>query len=66
MNTYIIKELQNNQSEREGFTIQADHLTAAKSAATRLQMFKWTTVRIEDASGHQIAVKTAGKWQDWN
>ena len=67
MATYIVRELQNPQSKREGIAISADSLTAAKRKATRSQMFLGTCLAIEATNGVVLSRKIDGKWEDcWN
>jgi ribosomal protein L19 len=64
MTTFIIRELQNMNSHREGQAIEAKNLTAAKRAASRAQMFQGTVLKIESQGGAVLAVKEDGKWND--
>lgn len=65
MKTYIIKEIQNVNSEREGVTIEAADLSQAKRKASRNQTFKGTTLRIETINGACLSYKESGsKWVD--
>ena len=65
MRTYIIRELQNADSSREGETIRAADLTAAKRMATRRQMYQGTYLRVETGDGALLATKEAGgRWID--
>jgi hypothetical protein len=62
MTTYIIKEVQNSGSDREG-TMYTGTLRGAKIAASRRQAFQGTVLRIESEHGTPIAVKPAyEKW----
>lgn len=61
-NTYIIKEAQNLQSNREGFTYTGT-LTAAKKMASRSQIFYSTTLKIELNNDALVAYKEP--LQDW-
>jgi len=60
---FIVKELQHHNDHRDGVEIESQNLTAAKRAAARMQQFKGTTLKIEDANGCAIAFKEGGKWQ---
>jgi|GEM_PF-2240867 len=62
--TFIIKETQNLQSEREGSTFKGT-LTSAKRHATKNQCFHGTTLKIESQSGTLICFKKDGSvWQN--
>lgn len=62
--TYIIKETQNLQSEREGYKYSGT-LTAAKRTATKNQYFCGTVLKIEDETGNLIAFKEDGsQWSN--
>lgn len=60
----IVRELQNRQSTREGQTIEAKTLSAAKTKATKDQMFQGTVLTLEDEHGNQLAYKDNAKWVD--
>ena len=62
MRTYIIRELQNAQSYREGETIQANSLTIAKRKASNMQFFQDTVLTIESENGHLLSTKTDNQW----
>ncbi|MCG8608967.1 MAG: hypothetical protein MI864_00385 [Pseudomonadales bacterium] len=62
--TYIIKEVQNLNSEREGDRIEASSLTQAKRTASRNQFFQGTVLRIESEGGFLLAYKKDGQWVD--
>ena len=64
MNQYIIKELQNEQSHRNGSIIMAKTLTEAKKTAQREREFTNTILVIEHASGWRMATKVKGMWHD--
>lgn len=64
MQTYIIKELQNKQSDCKGIQICAKTLRAAKIAATKAQMFKGTVMSVESDLGNVLAYREGGKWVD--
>ncbi len=59
---YIIKEVQNVNSERKGERIEAKDLAAAKRAASRAQMFQGSVMKIENEAGMQLAYKENGRW----
>ena len=61
---FTIRELQNAQSYREGETIEARDLRAAKIAASKRQLFQGTVLVIEDVHEHRLAVKKDGKWHN--
>lgn len=63
--TYIVRELQNADSFREGTEIKAADLTAPKRAASRGQMYQGTYLRIETCDGCLLATKeSGGRWID--
>ena len=61
INTYTIYELQNAQSQRQGNTITVQSLTAAKRAASKMQMFQGTVMLIAQ-NGYPVASKVGNKW----
>ena len=63
--TYIIHELQNMNSVREG-TIYNGTLRGAKTKATRDQIWQGTVLKITDEHGRMIACKDqhTGTWYD--
>nr|7C78_A Chain A, AcrIF9 [Photobacterium damselae] len=62
---YIIKEVQNINSEREGTQIEATSLSQAKRIASKEQCFHGTVMRIETVNGLWLAYKEDGKrWVD--
>lgn len=62
MTTYIVREVQNVQSNRIGTRINAPSLSEAKRKATRIQFFEGTVLKIEDDNGNVLATKEDGKW----
>lgn len=62
MQAYIITEKQNVNSIREGYAIEAKSLKAAKTHASKNQVFQGTVLTIEAANGGLIAYKENGKW----
>jgi len=63
---YVIKELQTENSERKGVTIEAKNLTAAKRAASRRQAYYGTYIRLETLDGMWLAVKFPdGHWENY-
>ena len=64
MTKYIVREIQNAQSKREGTEIEAIDLSSAKRKATRGQFYEGTVLRIETENGTVLAVKENGKWRD--
>ncbi len=64
MTIYIIRELQNAQSQQDGEKFFASTLTAAKRKASNLQMFHGTVMTIENENGSRVSVKENGKWND--
>ncbi|MFW9606339.1 MAG: hypothetical protein ACMV0I_07320 [Pseudomonas sp.] len=60
---FIVKEAQHACDHRAGVEIEAKDLTAAKRAASRMQMFKGTALMIADSKGFALAVKNCGKWE---
>lgn len=63
-NIYIVKEVQNVNSERKGKRIEAKDLTAAKRAASRAQFFQGTVMKIENEAGALLAYKEGSRWID--
>lgn len=63
--TYIIHELQNLNSVREGTRFEGT-LRAAKAKATRDQMWQGTVLKITDEQGRTVSVKDqqTGRWYD--
>ncbi len=64
MTTYILTELQNAQSSRQGVRIDAANLTAAKRKASRMQMFQGTVLELAFENGARVALKENGTWVD--
>ena len=65
MATFVIRELQNSHSYRDGETIQAENLSAAKRIASRRKCFHGTVLVIENESRIVLARKRDGeRWQD--
>jgi len=63
--TYIIKETQNINSEREGIEYQANSLTSAKRYATSHQFYHGTVLKIEAENGTLLSYKEiGGEWLD--
>ncbi len=60
---YIITEKQDTASRREGYQIEANNLSAAKTVASKRQVFKGTVLTIEDGIGNLIATKINGEWK---
>ena len=68
MTKYIIRELQNPNSNRQGDAIEANSLTAAKRRASKMQMFQGTCMVIESESGGfytRLAIKEDGQWRNY-
>jgi hypothetical protein len=61
--TFIIKETQNVNSDREGTSFTGT-LTQAKRFASRNQAFHGTTLKIETESGVLVSLKSDKKWSD--
>lgn len=62
MATFIIREIQNINSTREGYSFTGS-LTQAKRRASNNQVFQDTTLKIETKSGDLVSSKSgAGKW----
>jgi hypothetical protein len=64
MARYIVRELQNAKSCREGEKIEASSLVDAKRKATSKQVFKGTVLKIECENGTVAAIKENGTWRD--
>lgn len=60
--TYIIKEVQNINSHREGTKIEVSSLSQAKLIASKSQCFCGTIMRIETESGVLVSYKDRGEW----
>jgi hypothetical protein len=65
-NTYIIREVQNAASHRDGEVVHSKSLAHAKKMALRRQSFQGTVMKIEDIYGNVLAVKEGGRWRDTN
>lgn len=63
-NTYVVKELNDINSEREGVRVEASSLSQAKRLASRDQFFIGTVLRIEDENGNRLAYKQGQRWED--
>lgn len=63
MPKFIIQELQDTASQRDGVKVEAENLTAAKRAATRMQQFQHTVLVVSSANGRRLAIKQGGKWK---
>ena len=57
MNTFILIEKENFNSEREGISFTAKNLTGAKIKASKLQCFDSTILELTDETGHTLAIK---------
>ena len=60
---YIVRELQNINSHREGKLIEAEALSDAKRQASRGQFFKGTVLVLE-YEGRVVSVKQNDVWSD--
>lgn len=65
MSTFIIHELQNLNSVRQG-EIYEGTLRGAKAKATRDQVWQGTVLKITDTEGRAVAIKDvqSGQWYD--
>lgn len=61
--TFIIKETQNVNSDRDGIEFTGT-LIQAKRFATRNKAFHGTTLKIESTGGTLISFKSDKKWSD--
>jgi hypothetical protein len=61
---YKIREKENLQSEREGYSIFARDLRAAKHTAEIHKSFSGTVLEILDSQGNRLAYKIAGRWHN--
>ena len=59
---YIISEVQNVNSQREGHEYESESLSQSKRFASKVQCFYGTVLKIEDEGGHLVAYKQDGKW----
>lgn len=72
MSKYIIRELQNPSSTRQGEVVEASSLKAAKRMATKMQIFQGTCMRIELANDDGsrtdvwLSIKENGQWRDYD
>ena len=64
MSAYVIKEVQNMNSDRAATMTVNGSLSAAKRCATKSQSFQGTVLKIENTRGVLIAYKKDGKWID--
>jgi hypothetical protein len=64
MNKFIIREVQNRGSFRQGYEIQAKSLTQAKMVASKRQYYHGTVLVIENENGTVLAEKFDDKWWD--
>lgn len=64
MSTYIIREVGDARSHRDGQSVEAKDLSAAKRVASRNQMFQRTVLKIEAENGTVLSVKENDKWTD--
>lgn len=64
MAKYIIRELQNSNSSREGVEIEAKDLAAAKRAASKAQCFQGTVMIVESDCGELLSTKKGKVWSD--
>ena len=62
--TYYIYEVQNINATC-GPAIYSGTLKAAKTKATRDQVFKGTVLKITDSKGNLISAKKKGEWVDY-
>lgn len=63
MNTYTIIEVQNSNSTREGTKVQAKDLASAKRAASKMQCFYGTVLKVL-LNGNLLAIKENGAWSN--
>lgn len=66
MAKYIVREVQNEASHREGYELEAASLSTAKRIARRNQVFQGTILTIEAPNGARLAVRDADGWQGAN
>lgn len=63
--TYVIKEVQNVNADCDGEKVVVKSLRGAKISASRRQLYRGTTMKIEGKNGALIAYKEDGKnWVD--
>ena len=65
MTTYYIYEVQNINATCSP-AIYSGTLKAAKTKATRDQVFQGTVLKITDSKGNLISAKTKNKWVDYD
>jgi len=63
MSKFIITEKTDINATREGFVIEAKDLRAAKTTASRAQLFQGTVLTVADEAGRVLAVKHGKSWQ---
>lgn len=61
---YILRELQNANSSRNGALIEAKDLSAAKRAASKAQCFHGTVMVVESEAGSVLSTKNGKTWKD--
>lgn len=60
---FIIKEVSNINSEREGYSVSVSSLSQAKRIASKKQAFFGTVLKIEAENGQVLAYKKdSGNW----
>ena len=64
MTKFIVRELQNANSTREGSCIEAKNISLAKRAASKAQCFFGTILVIESENGEVLSTKTGKTWVD--
>jgi len=65
MTTYYIYEVQNINATCNRPEIYFGTLKAAKTKATRDQVFQGTVLKITDSKGNLISAKKKGEWVDY-
>ena len=62
MKTYLIREVQNLNSIRAGYTVNEPSLYEAQCHAIRNRTFQCTTLAIEDADSELLCYLEDGEW----
>jgi len=61
---YIIRELKDMNSEREGYYLECSDLSTAKRLAARKQVFYGTVLTIEHGHDELLSYKEGAEWID--
>ncbi len=64
--TFIVREMQNVNSIRQGEKVVTTSLVSAKRIASSNQVYQGTVLIIESEDGEPLAQKVEGKWENLN